>query len=177
MRKQRNLLRKNWSDLTAEISKAIADIGIPDTDFRSLSIHDNWKQIEEKIYQTFCTLTHPTQRPIWLWTNFKLDTFSLSNLHDRPELYLDKLVDKTETVWYVVNETINEGKKFWFYEGKIKSIKAIIDETWFDEIYIVSKKYEWLICINHHDILIATGNKMPDKLRKIELEYQEKNGK
>lgn len=177
MRKERNLLRKNWSDLRAEISKTIANKRISETDFRPLSIHDNWKQIEEKIYHTFCKLTHPTQRPLWLWTDFKLDTFSVSNLNERPELYLDKLVDKNETVWYVVNETINEGDKFWFYEGKIKSIQTIIDETWFDELYIVSKKYEWLICINHHDILIATGNKMPDKLRKMELEYEEKNGR
>lgn len=112
-------------------------------------------------------MPHPTQRPIWLWIDFKLDTFSLSNLEQRPELYLDRLVDETETVWYVVTETINGRDKFWFYEGKIKYIQTIIDETWFDELYIVSKKYEWLICINHHDILIATGNIMPDKLRKI----------
>jgi len=177
MRKERNLLRKNWTDLRSEISKTIADKGLLETDFRPLSIHENWKQIEEQIYQTFCTLKHPTQRPVWLWTDLKLDTFSLSILHDRPELYLDKLVDKTETVWYIVNETINEGQKFWFYEGKIKSIQTIIDETWFDELYVVSKKYEWLICINHHYLLIATGNIMPDKLRKIEPKYEEKNGR
>jgi hypothetical protein len=177
MRKERNLLRENWTDLRSEISKTIANKRILETDFRPLSIHDNWKQIEEKIYRTFCTLTHPTKRPLWLWTDFKLDTFSITNLYDRPELYLDKLIDKTETVWYVVNETINEGDKLWFYEGKIKSIQIIIDETWFDELYIISKKYEWLICINHHDILFATGNKMPDKLRRMELEYEEKNGR
>jgi len=176
MRREKNLLRKNWTDLRTKINKTIAEKGLIDTDFRPLSIHENWKQIEEKIYRTFCTLTHPTQRPLWLWTNFKLNTFSFSNLDNRPELYLDKLVDKNETVWYVVTETINEGDKFWFYEGKIKSIQTVIDETWFDELYVVSKKYEWLICINHHDTLIATGNIMPDKLKKLELEYQEKNG-
>ncbi|WP_300671884.1 DUF6756 family protein [Soonwooa sp.] len=167
MRKERNLLRENWADLRTEINKAIADQGILDSDFRSLPIHGNWQQIEDKIYHTFCKLTHPTQKPLWLWTNFKLDTFSLSNLETRPELYLDSLIDNTETVWYVVNETINEGDKFWFYEGKIKYIQTIIDKTWFDEMYIISKKYEWLVCINHHDDLIATGNIMPDKLRKI----------
>ena len=174
MRKERNLLRKNWTDLRTEISRTIADKGLLETDFRPLSIHENWKQIEEKIYHTFCTLTYPTKRPIWLWTNFKLDTFSLSNLDDRPELYLDKLVNHVETVWYVVSETINEENKFWFYEGKIKSIQTVIDETSFNELYVVSKKYEWLICINHHDILIATGIEMPDKLRKLEREYEEK---
>jgi hypothetical protein len=65
-------------------------------------------------------------------------------LEERPELYLDKLINEDETVWYIVNETINESEKFWFYEGKIKSIQTVIDETWFDELYVVSKKYEWL---------------------------------
>lgn len=167
MKKERNFFRKNWTDLRTEISKTIANKGLLETDFRPLSINENWKQIEENIYHTFCKLTHPVQRPIWLWTDFKLDTFSLSNLKDRPELYLDKLVNQAETVWYIVKETISEGDKFWFYEGKIKSIQVVIDETWFSELYIVSKKYEWLICINHHDVLIATGNDMPEKLRKL----------
>jgi hypothetical protein len=58
------------------------------------------------------------------------------------------LIDETETVWYFVNETIREGEKFWFYEGKIKTIQKVIEVSGFDELYIASKKYEWLICIN-----------------------------
>ena len=169
MRKERNLLRTNWTDLRAEISKTIAEKGLLENDFRPLSPFENYREIEEKIYSTFCRLKHPTQRPLWLWTDFKLDTFSLSSLDNKPEFYLDKLVEKTEVVWFVVNETINEVDKFWFYEGKIRSIQTVIDETWFDELYIISKKYDWLICINHHDNLIATGNTMPGKLRKLEI--------
>lgn len=162
--------------MRAAISKVIADKGLLETEFRPLSIHENWKQIEENIYQTFCTLTHHSSRPIWLWTAFKLNTFSVSNLEERPEHYLDRLINDDETVWYIVNETINESEKFWFYEGKIKNIQTVIDETWFDELYVVSKKYEWLICINHHDYLTATGNEMPDKLRKLECDLREKSG-
>ncbi len=169
MRKERSLLRRNWTNLRAEISKTIVAKGLLESDFRPLSIRDNWKHIEEKIYSTFCKLTHPTKSYAWLWTDFKLDTYSVSMLNERPELYLDRLVDEDETIWYIVNETINEGEKFWFYEGKIRSIQTVINETWFDELYVVSKKYEWLICINHHDYLIATGSSMPDKLKKLEL--------
>jgi hypothetical protein len=32
---------------------------------------------------------------------------------------------------------------------------------------LASKKYEWLICINHHDNLIATGKVMAEKLRNL----------
>jgi len=166
-------MRKSWTDLRSEISNVITEKGLLEKDFRPLSVYENWEKIEEKIYHKFCTLTLPTQRPLWLWENFKLDTFSFSNKQKRPELYLDELVDGDETVWFFVNETINGRDKFWFYEGKIKSIQTIIDETvGLDEFYVVSKKYEWLICINHSDNLIATGNQMPDKLRKLQFEYE-----
>jgi hypothetical protein len=168
MRKERNLPGKNWTGLRSAISKAISDKGLLEADFRPLSVHENCERVEEKIYHEFCTLTHPAARPRWPWTAFKQDTFSLSCLPNRPECYLDKLVDGDETVWYAVNE----GDKFWFYEGKIKSIQTIIDETWFDEFCVISKKYAWLICVNHHDSLIATGDIMPDKLRKLELERE-----
>ncbi|WLF84072.1 hypothetical protein L3D26_00735 [Moraxella sp. ZY21109] len=47
----------------------------------------------------------------------------------------------------------------WFCEGNILTIQKIIDEMcFFDEVYFVSKKYQWLIAINHHNVLIGTGD-------------------
>ncbi len=167
-RKNRSVLGKEWSSLRMEIANVIREKGIKEEDFHSLSIHENWKNIEEKIYQTFCQLSHPTQRPAWLWSNLKHDYYIISDLKERPETYLHHLVDKDEIVWYFANETINEGEKFWFYEGKVEAIQIIIDETWFDELFLVSKKYKWLICINHHDALIATGNEMTTKMKLLD---------
>ena len=49
---------------------------------------------------------------------------------------------------------------FWFYQGRITPVLPLIGELrHYDEFYFVSKKYEWLIAINHHDALIATGSK------------------
>jgi hypothetical protein len=75
-----------------------------------------------------------------------------------------------------MNETVLNGRdKFWFYEGYIDSIELVLGEiSYADEIYVASKKYEWLICINHHNVLIATGKLMPDKLRKLERVRLEK---
>lgn len=166
MRKERNYLRKNWSMFRTLVAKAVRENDIAASDFRPLSVHDNWQQIEANIYHTFCTLSHPVYRPERLWNHFKLDTYSTFNI-DWPAQYLDQLIDETETVWCVMSETVRENNKLWFYEGKIKTIQEVIDETWFKALYIVSKKYEWLICINYHDNLMATGNIMPDKLRKL----------
>lgn len=164
MTKERQLLRQNWESLRAEIENIIKENKLSPAEFRALGIHEDWKAIEERIYQSFCKLDHPTQRPIWLWEHFKLDLFSIEA--EQPYLKLDQLVDANESVWFFVN---GDKEKFWFFEGKIKAIVTVIGESSFiDELYIASKKYEWLICINHHDNLIATGEIMPDKLRQVQ---------
>lgn len=173
MRKKRSLSGKNWSDLRAEINNVLEAKKFSAEEFRALSIHDDWEEIEKKIYTTFYNLPYLNQKPNFLWTDFKYETFSVSDLKYRPEYYLDKLIPEHEKVWYLVNETINETTKYWIYEGKIKNIQIITDETWFEELFIVSKNYEWLICIDHHDTLIATGSKMKEKLK--DLKYQEEN--
>lgn len=163
MTKDRHILLKDWESLRTDIDNIIKDNKLSPTDFKALSIHDDWKAIEENIYHTFCKLDHPTQRPIWLWEYFKLDTFSI--LVDQPYKFLDQLVDSEEMVWFFVN---GDKDKFWFYEGKVKVIMTVIEESsYIDELYIVSKKYQWLICINHHDGLITTGQMMPYKLRQL----------
>jgi hypothetical protein len=50
----------------------------------------------------------------------------------------------------------------------VKAIrKVILESCYIDELYLASKKYDWLICINHHDVLIATGKIMAEKLRNL----------
>jgi len=157
-----------WTDLRKEIEKICKDFSLTEAQFRPLALNE-WQEIENKIYKTFFKLTLHKSRPVWLWEHFKLDTFSVSN-ENKPYLYLDKLIDDSETVWFFVNETVKEANKFWFYQGLVKPIQTIIAEAcYFDELYLVSKKYDWLICINHHDVLIATGQTMPDKLRLLEV--------
>lgn len=168
MRKKRNLLRKNWSDLRAEINKVVIDKKFNPKEFKALSIHQEWKEIKKNIFQSFYEPT--SYQPNFCIKNLKNDAFSVSNLKYRPEHYLDKLISEDEAVWFLINETINEEDKHWIYEGKIKNIQIVIDEIWFDELFIVSKNYKWLICIDHNDVLIAQGNKMIEKIKK--LKYQ-----
>ena len=157
------LQRKKWEDLRADIENIIRENDISPADFKALGIHNDWKKIEENIFHTFCQLDHPTIRPIWLWEYFKLDT---SYLTVKPPFeLLEQLIDPSEEVWFFVN---GDKDKFWFYQGRVKAIrKVILESCYMDELYLASKKYDWLICINHHDALIATGKVMPEKLKNL----------
>ncbi|MBO9659034.1 MAG: hypothetical protein J7527_09430, partial [Chitinophagaceae bacterium] len=141
MRKARHILSKDWKDSRAEIDRIIKEQRIEPDRFRILDIHEDWKGIEDKVYQTFCQLDHPTSKPTYLWESFKQETVSLTK--EKPWLYLDQLVDQNERVWFFDGGE----KKSWFFEGFIKEIVTVIDESTYaiDEIYIASKKYEWLI--------------------------------
>ena len=82
-------------------------------------------------------------------------------------LDLESLVDSSEKVWFLLDETVNQQTKFWIYEGTIKAFNKIFWESvWMDEILIVSKKYEWILIINHHEIIIGTG-KIKNQIEKL----------
>lgn len=163
--KNKHILRYKWEKLRADIESVIQDKKLSPMEFNALGIHEDWKAIEESIYNTFCDVDHSSERPTFLWEHFKLDTSSV--LNPCPDKLLNSLVDNDETVWFFVND---DKGKLWFYEGKIKAILTVIEEgKYIDELYIGSKKYHWLICINHHNYLIATGKSMADKLRQIQF--------
>jgi hypothetical protein len=86
-----------WTDLRIEIEKIRKELLIPETDFRSLKLNE-WQGLEEKIYKHFCHLNHPTARPTWMWTRFKLDTAWLST-EEYPVPFLSELVEPNDRVW------------------------------------------------------------------------------
>lgn len=100
--------------------------------------------------------------------DFTLETYSVRFNRNWPFQAFLHLIDPTEKVWLCVNESVNERTKRWFYEGLIKPIVSVLEESFVDEVYISSKKYHWLLCINHHDVLIATGHPMVEKLKQLE---------
>ncbi|WP_205301049.1 DUF6756 family protein [Paenibacillus aceris] len=45
--------------------------------------------------------------------------------------------------------------------------KVIPELVHLREYYIISKKYEWLLCVNHHDIVFGSGAELVDIMEKI----------
>ena len=156
-----------WTELRQNIETIRQENKIPEDEFKPVDIH-SWRHIQEKIFSTFCNIQSHKDNFNWLWEDFKLDTYSVRFDRNWPFDSLLQLIDNSEKVWLFVNESVNEGTKFWFYDGQIKTIVFVLGESSVDEVYIASKNYDWLLCINHHDVLIATGVYMPDKLKQLE---------
>ena len=154
-RKKRHILKKDWTRLRSEIERVRKDFNISNDDFRALKINQ-WENIEAEIEKNF--LSKKMSNANWIWNNLKVESISI-NCKTNPFDKLDLLIDKKELVYFFINETVREQTKYWYYEGRIKSITQILEEVQgFDEFYLCSKKYQWLLCVNHHDILIGTGD-------------------
>ncbi|RZJ95448.1 MAG: hypothetical protein EOO60_00345 [Hymenobacter sp.] len=152
-----------WIDLRQEIERARQALHLSDQVFASLPYTTNWPLLEDKIYHTFCRLQQPTVRPRWLWEAFRPGAYGLYT-DDTPLETLLMFVEVEEVVWLMVNDSAD---KFWFYQGKRAAIQAVLNECcYLDEIYLISKKYEWLLCLNHHDVVYGIGSEMSEKLQR-----------
>lgn len=157
---------KEWSEIRAEMMTLKKQLNLADDEFRALSPYEDHQGIEHRIFDTFCN--ENDKNSPWKWMCFKKEKYVVANLPQQPECYLHELINPNESIWFGALGMAGCRDKIWLYEGKIETIQKVLSETcFFDEFYFVSKKYEWLFCINHHDVLIATGGDMPNKLKAL----------
>ena len=143
--------KRTWTDLRVEVKKLCEELNISNDKFSEVNIRE-WKEIESKIWSRFSS----SKNSMWILESLVDDYSSLPVNYDTLDLEL--IIDKSEKVWFLFDATVNEQTKFWIYEGSIKSFEKIFWESMLtDEILIVSKKYDWIFIINHHDIMIGTG--------------------
>src|SRR5690606_7951531 len=117
-----------------------------------------WRSIEDKVYSTFCGISHDHSRPVWIWENLKVESAGV-NPDKHAYLLLDKIIDKNEKLFLLLNETVSEANKFWIYESTVRPIQTVMSEaSEIDEITIVDKKFSWILCINHHNTIIVGGD-------------------
>ncbi len=158
----------SWTPLRLEIKKIIIKYNIAVGDFSEVHINE-WLDIERKLYNVFTNLNYPKEKTSWLWQFYNQDTHSIAFESNNIFEALSALIGDNQRVWLILSESVKERTKFWYYECDIKTTTLVLSEsTQIKEVYIASKKYDWLLCINHHNILIATGTYMVTKLKELE---------
>ena len=74
--------------------------------------------------------------------------------------------DPNEHVYFIAGD-FAQPIGFLAWKGTVCAIQAIIGESTGFEYFVVQPEFRWLICENHHDIVIAIGQEVEDSLRRF----------
>ena len=71
---------------------------------------------------------------------------------------LPNIIPSSDNSMYVLFEG---DSKYWLYEAFLSELIFILGEiNGLDDFYIVSKKFDWLISLNHHDVITYVGDNL-----------------
>lgn len=136
-----------------EIQNAIDKLKLSELDIQLL---DNLRG--EKLYNEFVAYFVKSGDRRWWWEDFKFQTFSVTEF-ENPFNYIDKIIPLINgNVWLIIED--NYEPFYPVYDCNPNVIKDIIGECFGFEYYIIDKNKEWLLCENHHNRLIAIGDKL-----------------
>ena len=148
-------------NLRDKINVVTKEIHLSNEEFQLVRL-TKYKKIIASIVEKF-TILKKTNVNMWWWNYFNepvcsfypKDVFKV----------LPNLIKNEETVWFVIEDERKKQEHFWLYEGKINAIISVLKELSFEEYYIVSKKLEWIVCENHHNLLIGSGEAIVSKMK------------
>lgn len=177
--------KKYWNvykgECRIEIQKFCAENNIDKDKFHFLNIYQ-WQDIYNKVIDKFVDKTKNYNADLhWLNTNggFHKDIEIQYSFDSRNQSgwvrKLPELVENPQDMAYLL---IEEGtKKFWIAEGYLDSIAKIIHEFCYDDLYIVDKKYRWMITLNHEECVLFVGDGFRmnevENLKTIYINYYE----
>jgi len=121
---------------------------------------DQWEEILESIESRFLVKNHYSHGLHWGWNKLKEPKLSMRFV-DQPYQYIREIIED-DVFWFIV-EDLND--KLWVYEGEKDIIFELIPELChLNEYYLVSKKYQWLICEDHHEIVHLHGQEVIQRM-------------
>lgn len=151
----------------------IEQLGISSQFFHKVH-NEKWKNVYYQITEKFVDKTRTWKNGLhWANTNGyspKCNFLGAYNTHmEKWFLHLPEIIGSAESEVYFLLEgdSLHEQTKFWIFEARVQELMQVLDlcyETVFLDVglswpdyYIVSKKYEWLMGYNHHDIVSFVG--------------------
>jgi hypothetical protein len=71
-------------------------------------------------------------------------------------LWINELIGDNETIMFF--NTSDEKAAFAFNNGD--DVVSVLSDTYGFEFYLTNRAVDYLLCFNHHDVLVACGNAM-----------------
>lgn len=152
-------------DLKQKLVSVARQCQLTSDQFNALGIYD-WPEIFKKIETAYIIKENSNTKFNWWWEHLKGDSFSLAIPREKTHACLQYLIPLQEKAFFIGCENERDPSKFWLFEGQIGAILQVMDEVPAFEYYLVSKKYEWFLAMNHHDYLIGLGS-MKDRLKQL----------
>lgn len=141
-----------------EIQKAAQTLGLSSEGFRRLPAED-----AKHVYSSALRHFVPKGHPYWWWEHFPTST-SVHFVDGDGWRHLIELVpDSNERVWFIAEDFVPPEYSVW--EASICDIQAVVGECYPFEYYVIQQQFRWLVCENHHDVVIAVGAEVEDRLR------------
>ena len=127
---------------------------IKSEDIRGISFvrMNDWQWVLNKIAETFLVHGREDLKRVWLWESFKEPYTSYQTENAISELR--SLLNPIEQYFFIASD---ESGKYWVMEGTGESIVSLIGNSFCFEYYIVNKSVSWLLCENHHGIMVQLG--------------------
>lgn len=147
-------------DLGREISGAVARLGWPTSRLRVLATgeaSETWRRVEARF------VVEP--RSGWWWSWFRPEPVTARYIGEASYGYrhiTDVVASNSDLLWLIAGDCLD--RSFVVCEGGIGDIRDVIGECYGFEYYIVPKDLSWLLCENHHDVLIAVGDEIRARL-------------
>lgn len=141
------------------ITQAVATLGIGES--VKLVEPYRFRAILERIITCRTTLSKAAISAPWLWESLRPPVSCLTPAE--PVIALRSVLPARESVWFVAEDADSPAKSignFWLYEATTDAVCSLLPELPHFEYYVVSKKCDWLVCENHHGLLIASGEPM-----------------
>lgn len=96
----------------------------------------------------------------WWWEHLKGPTTSRT-VGDALAV-LDGTLPPDASVWLLVEDYPADGSqkrigRHWVLEADVRSALRVLTDVHYVEYYLVDRKCEWLVCENHHGVLVAAG--------------------
>jgi len=101
----------------------------------------------------------------WWWSWFRPEPVAVRYIGGASQGYryiTEVAPPNSDPLWLIAGDCLD--RSFMVCEGSIRDIRDVIGECYGFEYYIVPKDLSWLLCENHHDVLIAVGDAIRARL-------------
>ena len=135
--------------LRDDINEAIK--GQANLTFDFVSPH-RFADILDQVAERFLKRGKRDLNKIWLWNEFRNETRSSQPKDTISELA--KQLEPQTSYWFIASD---ENGKYWVAESCGSSIITVLREMYGFEYYILDRWMTWILCENHHGMLIEAA--------------------